>query len=63
MQTNRREKRILQSVQLVRKPNKYERYLLRKEGHNPKYFLRVYKDAESCMFVEVMTGKILTLRR
>lgn len=53
----------IQPIQPVREPNKYERYLLRKEGHNPKYFLRIEKDWESYTFVEVMTGKILTLRR
>lgn len=53
----------VQPVQRVRKPTQYERYLLRKEGYNPKYFLRLCKDAESYVFIEVMTGKILTIRR
>lgn len=53
----------VQPIQPVREPSQYERYFLRKQGYNPKHFLRLAKDAESYTFVEVMTGKILTLRR
>lgn len=46
-----------------RRLTRSEKILLSKEGYNPKNFLRLMKTAEYCEFVEVATGKILTLRR
>jgi hypothetical protein len=40
-----------------------EKIFLKKEGFNPRNFLRVKKTAESYEFLEVYSGKILTLRR
>jgi hypothetical protein len=49
----------LEAKRLTRK----ERRILRQQGFNPKYFLRINKDAESYTFVEVITGKTLLVRR
>ncbi|KZL94328.1 DUF6906 family protein [Clostridium magnum] len=46
-----------------RRLTRAEKILLTKEGHNPKYFLRLMRTAEYYEFIEVSSGKILTLRR
>ena len=50
-------------LQPARELTPYERHFLRQQGYNPKHFIRIEKDWESYTFVEVMTGKILILRR
>lgn len=40
-----------------------EKRLLTKEGYNAKFFLRINKTAECYKFIEVASGKILTIGR
>lgn len=50
-------------MKTAKRLNPVERAFLRQQGFTPKYFLRLKKTAESYEFVEVTSGKILTLRR
>jgi hypothetical protein len=45
------------------RPNKEERKFLRAQGFNPKYFLWLSTTADGYEFLEVQTGKILSIRR
>jgi len=46
-----------------KKLTREERNFLKQQGFNPKNFLRLSKTAEGYEFLEVQTGKILSIRR
>lgn len=46
----------------ARRLKPHERYILRKLGYNPKYFLFLSKGIEKYEFLEVISGKILEIR-
>lgn len=46
-----------------RKLTREEKVLLKKQGYEPKDFLRTNKTAEGYEFVQVSTGKPLNIRR
>jgi hypothetical protein len=50
-------------MQKTRRLKPEERAFLRSQGYTPKYFLLLKKTAEGYKFLEVTTGKILSLRR
>jgi len=47
---------------LARKLNVEAKVLLKEQGLNPRNFLRLYKDSQSYIFLEVKTGKKLVMR-
>lgn len=42
---------------------RFEKILISKQGFNPNCFLKLKKGAEYYEFLEITSGKILTLRR
>lgn len=40
----------------------HERYILRKLGYNPKYFLFLDKTYDNYSFIEVTSGKVLDIK-
>ncbi|WP_164880459.1 DUF6906 family protein [Clostridium manihotivorum] len=47
---------------MAKKLTKYEKEILRHEGFNPREFLRFSRNAYDYVFVQVKTGKKLTIR-
>jgi len=55
--------REVKNLKHGRRLTREEKVFLKKEGYNPQDFLRIKKTAEGYEFLEVQTGKILSIRR